>query len=123
LTRGAPCPRLELHFMYRIVISPSADADLFNILEYIAHELENPQAATDFADGVERCYADLEEMPSAHSLCADPLLRIKGYRKYPVGNYLIIYRIVEESKEVRIVHIFHETQNYLEIQKRPPSCS
>ena len=107
--------------MYRVVISPSADADLFNILKYIAHELENPQAATDFADGVERCYTDLEEMPSAHSLCADPLLRLKGYRKYPVGNYLIIYRVVEESKEVRIVHIFHETQNYLEIQKRPPA--
>ena len=49
--------------MYRVVISPSADADLFNILKYIAYELENPQAATDFADGVERCYADLEEMP------------------------------------------------------------
>ena len=109
--------------MYRVVISPSADADLFNILKYIAHELENPQAATDFADGVERCYADLEEMPAAHSLCADPLLRLKGYRKYPVGSYLIIYRVVEESKEVRIVHIFHETQNYLEIQKRPPAWS
>lgn len=103
--------------MCRIGISPSADADLFKILKYIAHELTNPQAATDFADGVERCYADLEEMPSAHSLCADPLLRLKGYRKYPVGNYLVIYRVVEEVKEVRIVHIFHATQNYIEIQK------
>lgn len=103
--------------MYRVVISPSADADLFSILKYIAYELENPKAATDFADGVERCYADLEEMPSAHSLCADPLLSFKGYRKYPVGNYLVIYRVVEEAKEVRVVHIFHATQSYLEIQK------
>ena len=103
--------------MYRVVISPSADADLFNILKYIAYELENPQAATDFADGVESCYADLAEMPSAHSLCADPLLRLKGYRKYPVGNYLVIYRVIEKVREVRIVHIFHATQNYLEIQK------
>ena len=103
--------------MYRLVISPSADADLFSILKYIAYELENQQAATDLADRVERCYADLEEMPSAHSLCADPLLRFKGYRKYPVGNYLVIYRVIEEEKEVRIVHIFHATQNYLEIQK------
>ena len=103
--------------MYKVVISPSADADLFGILKYIAYELENQQAATDFADGVERCYADLEEMPSAHSLCADSLLRFKGYRKYPVANYLIIYRVDEEAKEVRIVHIFHETQNYLGIQK------
>lgn len=33
--------------MYKVVISPSANADLFNILRYIAQELGNPQAATD----------------------------------------------------------------------------
>ena len=103
--------------MYKVVISPSANADLFNILRYIAQELENPQAATDFADGVEKCYADLESMPSCHALCADPVLQMKGYRKYPVGNYLVIFRVIEERSEVRVVHIFHETQNYLTIQR------
>ena len=103
--------------MYNVVISPSANADLFNILRYIAQELENPQAASSLADGVEKCYSDLQAMPSAHALCADPLLRLKGYRKYPVGNYLVIFRVVEEDMEVRVVHIFHETQNYLVIQR------
>ena len=103
--------------MYRIVISPSADADLFSIIKYIAQELENPQAATDFADCVEKCYADLETFPSSHSFCDDPLLRFKGYRKYPVGNYLVIFRVLEEQNEVRVVHIFHATQDYIEIQK------
>ena len=28
--------------MYKVVISPSANADLFNALKYIAFELENP---------------------------------------------------------------------------------
>ena len=103
--------------MYRVVISPSADADLFGIFKYIAQELENPQAATDFADGVEKCYADLETFPSSHSFCDDPLFRFKGYRKYPVRNYLVIFRVIEERNEVRIVHIFHATQNYIAIQK------
>ena len=103
--------------MYNVVISPSANADLFGILRYLAEELENPQTATDFADGVERCYLDLQSMPSAHAFCADPLLRLKGYRKYPVGNYLVIFRVIEERSEVRVVHIFHETQNYLTIQR------
>ena len=103
--------------MYRVVISPSADADLFGIIKYIAQELENPQAAADFADGVEKCYADLETFPSSHSFCDDPLLRFKGYRKYPVRNYLVIFRVIEERNEVRIVHIFHATQNYIAIQK------
>ncbi len=103
--------------MYKVVISPSANSGLLNILRYIAQELENPQAATEFADKVEICYLDLQSMPNAHSLCADPLLQLKGYRKYPVGNYLVIFRVIEESMEVRVVHIFHETQNYIEIQR------
>ena len=103
--------------MYDVIISPGANADLFDILRYIAEELENPQAASDLADKVEKCYLDLQTMPSAHALCADSVLRLKGYRKYPVGNYLVIFRIVDECSEVRVVHIFHETQNYLDIQK------
>ena len=40
-----------------------------------------------------------------------------GYRRYPVGNYLVIFRIVEEAREVRVLHIFHALQNYLETLK------
>ena len=103
--------------MYKVVISPSANADLFNVLRYIVQELENPQAATELADKIEKCYLDLQSMPNAHALCADPLLRLKGYRKYPVGDYLVIFRVVEDCSEVRVVHIFHETQNYIEKQR------
>lgn len=99
--------------MYKVVISPSANADLFNALKYIAYELENPSAAQKLADEVERCYADLEEMPAAHELCRDPVLRRLGYRRYSVDNYIVIFRIVEKAKEVRVVHFFHMTQDYL----------
>ena len=101
--------------MYKVVISPSANADLFNALKYIVYELKNPQAAANLADGIERCYADLEEFPAAHELCRDPVLRRIGYRRYAVGNYLVIFRIVENAQEVRILHIFHSLQNYLDI--------
>ena len=103
--------------MYKVVISPSANADLFNALKYIAFELENPQAATNLANGIEKCYTELEEFPTAHELCRDSVLARAGYRKYAVGNYLVIFRIVEEMQEVRILHIFHALQNYPEILK------
>ncbi len=41
--------------MYRVVISPSANADLFNAIKYVAYELENSEAATKLADGIEAC--------------------------------------------------------------------
>ena len=103
--------------MYKVVISPSANADLFNALKYITFELENPQAAANLADGIEKCYTELEEFPTAHELCRDSVLARAGYRKYAVGNYLVIFRIVEEMQEVRILHIFHALQNYPEILK------
>ena len=103
--------------MYKVVISPSANADLFNALKYIAYELENPSAAQKLADGVERCYADLEEMPAAHELCRDPVLQRLGYRRYPIDNYIVIFRVLEKAKEVRVVHFFHMTQNYLSALK------
>ena len=103
--------------MYKVVISPSANADLFNALKYIAYELENPAAAEKLADGVDKCYADLEEMPAAHELCRDPVLRRLGYRRYPIDNYIVIFRVVEKAKEVRVVHFFHMTQDYLSTLK------
>ena len=103
--------------MYKVVISPSANADLFNALKYIAYELENPSAAEKLADEVERCYADLEEMPAAHELCRDPVLRRLGYRRYPIDNYIVIFRVVEKVKDVRVVHFFHMTQDYLSALK------
>lgn len=99
--------------MYRVVISPSANADLFNALKYITYNLENPQAATKLADGVEACYAALSEFPASHELCRDQVLARMGYRRCPVGNYLVIFRIMEDLNEVQVVHIFHATQNYL----------
>ncbi len=103
--------------MYNVVISPTANTDLYNALKYIAYELANPTAAEKLADEVDRCYADLEEMPAAHEFCRDHVLRRLGYRRYPVGNYLVIFRIEEEAQEVRIVHFFHATQDYLSTLK------
>ena len=138
--------------MYKVVISPSANADLFirslcfigiyigftlisarygdlllassaiimklmlffsYFTDGFAYDLENPLAATKLADGIEACYDALAEFPAAHELCRDQVLARMGYRRYPVGNYLVIFRIVEETQEVRVVHIFHATQDYL----------
>ena len=103
--------------MYKVVVSPSANADLFNALKYIAYELENPLAATKLADGMEACCNALGEFPASHELCRDPVLARMGYRRYPVGNYLVIFRILEDKEEVRVVHIFHAMQDYLSALK------
>ena len=48
---------------YKLVETALAQADLDAILSYLALSLENPTAATAFANEVEKCYTALEQMP------------------------------------------------------------
>ena len=47
---------------YKLVETALAQADLDAILSYLALSLENPTAATAFANEVEKCYTALEQM-------------------------------------------------------------
>ena len=66
---------------YKLVETALAQADLDAILSYLALSLENPTAATAFANEVEKCYTALEQMPYLYEQCRDPRLSSKGYRK------------------------------------------
>ena len=55
---------------YKLVETALAQADLDAILSYLALSLENPTAATAFANEVEKCYTALEQMPISTSSAA-----------------------------------------------------
>lgn len=48
---------------YKLIETRLASQDLDNILEYMAVRLQNPAAASAFADAVEQCYDLLENTP------------------------------------------------------------
>jgi len=77
-----------------------AELDLLDIWSYIGRR--NPQAADRLLDALESKSTALAENPylgMARSDIAD------GVRHFPVGNYLILYRIVDDGVEiVRYVH-------------------
>jgi len=86
--------------MRRVLKSPSAESDLDEIWLYIA--LDNIDIADRFIDELnEQCesLADFPEMGKACDVLAPDL------RMFPVDNYLIFYRPVEEGVEiVRVIH-------------------
>ena len=98
--------------MYDVLISPAAKADLDEIIRYIVLELENPAAAQTLSNKVDERISDLEEMPSKFSFCKDPILHAQGYHAVTANDYVLIYRILEESNAVWIVHVYHTLQNY-----------
>ena len=97
---------------YKLEISPHAEAQLDNILGYIAVTLCNPDAAGAVAKDLQETYKLLEESAESFAYCADLYLSSKGYRKVKLRrhDYLILYRVV--GAVVQISGIFHELEDY-----------
>ncbi|MCR3922513.1 MAG: type II toxin-antitoxin system RelE/ParE family toxin, partial [Firmicutes bacterium] len=55
--------------MYSLIVSDLAHRDLENIVAYIAVQLANPTAATNFLDEVEKCYGHLKSNPHMYERC------------------------------------------------------
>lgn len=99
--------------MYKVLLAPGAKRELRNVLAYIRRKLCNPVAATHLADTAKTTLQNLRSMPERHPFCDDPVLRLQGYRRAPVAKYLFVFRITQSPRLVRVVHFFHETQDYL----------
>jgi len=77
-----------------------ARRDILNIWQYIADD--NEEAADRFIDLLIHYFTLLGDNPKAGRRRDD--LR-RGYRSFPVGEYLILYRIAEPG--VCIMHLVH----------------
>lgn len=57
--------------MYKLVITELAHQDLDSIVSYIAVQLVNPKATSDFLDQVTACYGFLKNNPMMYEQCQD----------------------------------------------------
>jgi len=101
--------------MYRINVSELARQDMDDTALYIAEELGAPKAATDLMDGIKECLEFLQDNPMMYPKCRDEGLEGENYRKAPVKNYLVIYKVNKTAKIVRVYRIFHSRQDYAQL--------
>ena len=99
--------------MYKVLLAPGAKQELRNAIAYIKRKLRNPMAAARLADEAKTALHNLRSMPERFPFCEDPVLRLQGYRHAPVTKYQFIFRITKHPNQVRVLHFFHETQDYL----------
>jgi len=97
---------------YKLIVSKEAHTDVDQIARYISLDLCNPSAASTFLDRVEKSYRTITENPYLYALCDDKRLQFKGYRKVIINNYLILYRIDEEKKDVYVVRVVYGPREY-----------
>ena len=100
---------------YKILVSESYHRDLRAIISYIANDIDAPFAAHDFLDNIEKIVSSLSHMPYSYNLVDDPYLQHKEFRKCIITNYIIFYKVHEESKTVMIHRMLHTRQNWIDI--------
>lgn len=84
---------------YRLLIFPSAEQDLQDIVDYI-NEL-SPDAALKLYDDIVDGIGSLAQMPLRCPLLKSPVLRAKGYRVLVVHNYVVFYVVNDTTVEIR----------------------
>lgn len=100
-------------FGYRL--TKKAESDLDGIVSYIAVELTNPQAASDFVDKLKDNIDEARAFPESGSLVDNEFLQVENLRKKLIGNYIMYYLPDMREKIIYILRIVYSKQNITEI--------
>lgn len=103
--------------MYHIDITEPAELDMLEAATYIAVELHNRAAADRLLDDAIEAINSLEEMPQRHPLVDDAYLTDRGFRSFPVHNYLVFYAVREARKTVVIERFIYGKRDWVNILK------
>lgn len=96
---------------YTVKLYVCAYRDLDDIYTYIAKNLLAPDSAFVLIDALESAILSLEHMPERGAARRTGIYAKTGYRQLFVKNYIIVYRVLKEKKEVHIVTIRYAPSN------------
>lgn len=100
---------------YKIKVTPKAFEDLDEIYGYIANDLYNEHAADSLLEKIETSIMRLKDFPFSCSFVRDEVLKVKGYRKLIVENYIVFHIVREAEKEVVVIRVLYGKQKYLDL--------
>ena len=97
--------------VFRVLITPQAEADIAVVCRYTAVELCNPPAAANLADALYDAAESLGEMPLRHPVWRNEPWKSRGIRSIGVKNYRIFYLADTSTKRVLILRVFYNRSN------------
>ncbi len=87
--------------VYQVIIGRAAEQDLISIARYVARD--NPEAAERLVSKLLGEARSLETFPYRGGHFKER----PGTRFTTVGNYLVVFRVLESAREVRILRFWH----------------
>lgn len=97
---------------YKVKITKAAATDLEEIYYYISKKLYADESAGILLSRIETSILGLRDFPFAFSLVDDDHLRLKGYRKLVVDNYIVFYIIDEIEKQVIVMRVLYARRDF-----------
>lgn len=98
---------------YTVKITSQAEEQIQEIIYYISHELNAPDAALHLLDTLENSIASLSHYPQRVSLIPEEPWRTQGIRRLPVKNFLIYFWIDDTNMKVQVTAIIYGKRDQL----------
>ena len=99
----------------RVIYKRTAVKDMEATRDYIAGRLKNPKAAKKLVTALLKAISLLADNPYMGMIPRHTVLRNKNYRMLIINKNIILYRVFDDEKEVRIYNIFSQRQDYLQL--------
>ncbi len=98
---------------YNVRIMEKAEQDLSEIVTYFTDNLCSPKAAASFLEEFLEGKENIADNPYMYPLSNDLVLQSEGYHRFLFKkNYIALYLIDDEEKEVSIMRIFYAKRDY-----------
>lgn len=100
---------------YKIKFNQLAVKNIDNAFAYISKTLCNPKAAGDLIDKLENYVENASMYPYSMPLTSNKYFKKDTFRKIIVDNYILLYTIQEEQKQITIVNFFYGKRDITKI--------
>ncbi len=97
---------------YIVKLYARAYRDLDGIYSYIANNLAESTVASNMLDSLESAIYSLEQLPERGAVRRIGAYANGDYRQLFVKNYIIVYRVLKDKKEVHIVTVRYAPSSF-----------
>ncbi len=98
---------------YNIEYSKESKEDLIRIKQYIKYNLQEPEIANKLISNIKKSIKTLKDNPEIYTIIDDDMIRKLEIRKLIVDNYIVFYRIKDDS--IEIVRIMYGRRNWINL--------
>lgn len=98
---------------YEVKITSQAEEQMQEIIHYITHELNAPDAALHLLDALEDAFASLAHFPQRIALVDKEPWYTKGIHRLPIKNFLVYFWIDVDNIKVQVTAIIYNKRDQL----------